>query len=107
MTEDLIQVEPREADPAAFPELNDGKFPHPSGLASTPTPRQKRRPDLARLPDVRRQMAKIYWEMRHGKCECQNGTRMVYVLEKIAKLIETGDLVARIEALEAKSGRKN
>jgi hypothetical protein len=76
-------------------------------VAGTPTPR-RRRPDLATLPDVRREMARVYREMRLQKIPCTDGTRLTYVLLSIGKLIESSDLLARLEALEAAAAaRKN
>jgi hypothetical protein len=39
--------------------------------------------------------------MRAGRIETQHGTRLVYVLGVIGKLIEAGDVEKRLEAVEA------
>ena len=45
-------------------------------------------------------MAVVYRDMRSGKMETQDGTRLVYVLDMIRKAIETGSLAERMEMLE-------
>jgi len=64
------------------------------------TPR-RRGPVLETLTDVRREMARVYRGMRHGRIDSQDATRMTYVLTQIAKIIQTAELEARIERLEA------
>ena len=68
-------------------------------LALLPTP-QRRGPVLETLTDVRREMARVYRQMRHGRIDTQDATRMTYVLTQIAKIIQTTELDARIEAVE-------
>ena len=75
-------------------------------LALLPTPR-RRGPVLETLTDVRREMARVYRQMRHGRIESQDATRMTYVLTQIAKIIQTSELDARVEAVErALGGRR-
>ena len=50
------------------------------------TPR-RRGPVLESLTDVRREMARVYRGMRHGRIDTQDPTRMTYVLIQIAKII--------------------
>ena len=71
------------------------------GVDQKPTP-SRARPSLATLGSVRRQMARIYWEMRRGLIKTEDGTRLIYALSSIAKLIEASDLQERLEALEAR-----
>jgi hypothetical protein len=66
-------------------------------LTPTPTPLVGK---LDSLRGVRRELTKVYRDMRQGKLDTQDGTRLAFVLNVIAKLIETSDLEARIEALE-------
>jgi hypothetical protein len=73
-------------------------------LARPPT--RPRRPVLKTLPDVRREMARVYREMRRGRLETQDATRMTYVLTQIAKIIQTAELEARIEAVERALGSR-
>lgn len=66
-------------------------------LAVVPTPP---RIDLKTIDDVRVEMARVYRDMRAGRIETQDGTRFSYVLALIGKLIESGDLEKRLEAIE-------
>ena len=63
-----------------------------------PTPS---RTDLKTIDDVRLEMARVYREMRGNSMETQQGTRLVYVLSQIGKLIEIHEIERRIAALEA------
>ena len=56
--------------------------------------------NLSSLDDVRLEMSKVYRGMKSGAIECQNGTRLVYVLGQIAKLHEATEVAARLAALE-------
>ena len=49
---------------------------------------------------VRREMAAVYREMRAGSIESQDGTRYVYVLAQVGKMIEQSELERRVAALE-------
>ena len=62
-----------------------------------PTPA---RIDLKSIDDVRLEMARVYREMRSNTIESQQGTRLVYVLSAIGKLIELHDIEQRIAKLE-------
>ena len=63
-------------------------------------PSDSRRVDLKTIDDVRVEMGRVYRNMRSGKIDSQDGTRLVYVLAQIGKLIEAGDIEKRLEALE-------
>ena len=67
-----------------------------------PTPA---RIDLKSIDDVRLEMARVYREMRGGVIETQKGTRLVYVLAAIGKLIELHELEQRIQDLEGKMNK--
>ena len=41
---------------------------------------------LGTLEEIRREMAKVYRDMRRGKVETQDGTRLVYVLGELVKV---------------------
>ena len=79
------------------PELSD-LIPVPQqGFVA---PATHRRADLATLTDVRRELGRVYRDMRKGKVASQDGTRYTYVLKAIADLIAQSDLESRLEALE-------
>ena len=66
-------------------------------VAVLPTPS---RIDLRTIDDVRVEMARVYRDMRSGRMDTQDGTRLAYVLAQIGKLIEAGEIEKRLEALE-------
>ena len=70
-----------------------------------PSPR-RRGPVLESLTDVRREMARVYRHMRHGRIDTQDATRMTYVLSQIAKIIQTAELEARVAAVERALGSR-
>ena len=45
-------------------------------------------------------MARVYRDMRHGRIETQDGTRLTYVLTQITRTIQAAELDARVEAVE-------
>jgi hypothetical protein len=64
-----------------------------------PTPN---RVDLKSIDDVRLEMAKVYRSMKSGEIVSSDGTRFVYVLAQIGKMIEIHDLEQRLTVLENK-----
>lgn len=62
-----------------------------------PTPKEIK---LKTADDVRLEMARVYRDMRQGRIESQEGTRLAYVLTALNKAIETGILESRMESLE-------
>lgn len=63
---------------------------------------QRYRCKLDTLQDVRREMAKVYREARSNQIDPQTGSKQVWMLQAIGKVIEGHDLEKRIEALEGK-----
>jgi hypothetical protein len=66
-------------------------------VALLPTPP---RIDLKTIDDVRVEMARVYRDMRAGRIETSDGTKLAYVLAQLGKLIESGEIEKRLEALE-------
>jgi hypothetical protein len=58
--------------------------------------------DLSTINDVRLEMASVYRAMKGGNIEAGNGSRLVYVLGQIGKMIELHDIEKRVEQLEGK-----
>ena len=69
----------------------------------TPTPC---RIDLKSIDDVRLEMAKVYRSMKGKEIQASDGTRLVYVLSQIGKMIEVHEVEKRLVALELASERK-
>lgn len=63
-----------------------------------PTPISKI--DLRDPHAIRRELAAVYRDMRAGKIDPSDGTRLAYVLDLIRKSYETGLLQDRLELLE-------
>lgn len=57
---------------------------------------------LKSIDDLRLEASAVYRQMRNGQIEASDGTKLIYVLSAIGKLIQGADMEARIEALEAK-----
>ena len=55
-----------------------------------------RQPRLANLEGVRVEMSRIYLEMKSGKRDSQEGSRLVYVLTQIAKVLELTEIERRL-----------
>ncbi len=70
-----------------------------SGAVLTIRPKQIA---LKSIDDVRLEASAVYRQMRSGQIEASDGTKLIYVLSAIGKLIEGADMEARIEALEEK-----
>jgi len=69
-----------------------------TGEVLHPTPPAKI--DLRNLEAVRREMGKVYREMRSNEIQPESGTRLVYVLDRIGKLIEVAQVEQRLAELE-------
>lgn len=78
---------------ADAPETVDG-----ARLVPLPTPPL----NLHNLDAVRREMSRVYRDMRGRRIDSQDGTRLVYVLSQIAKVHEIAELEKKIEAIEAR-----
>ena len=78
----------------------DGKTGAVSNLP--PTKGTRYRAKLDSLGDIKREMAKLYREARSGVLDVQDSTKLVWVLQAVAKVIEGSDLENRIEILEGK-----
>ena len=83
----MLTVE-REEQPATI----DG-----ATLELLPLPRDIR---LKTADDVRLELARVYRDMRAGRIETADGTKLAYVLGQLNKSIETGQLADRLELLE-------
>lgn len=62
---------------------------------------------LTKLSHVRTEVAALYREARRGQIDTQDATRLAYLLQILAKIIETGDIERRLELLEAAQQEKS
>jgi hypothetical protein len=58
---------------------------------------------LDTLSDIKREMAKVYRESRSEIIEPAIGSKLIWMLQAVGKVIEVSDLESRISALESKS----
>jgi hypothetical protein len=58
--------------------------------------------DLSSLRDIRIEMAKVYRSVKRGEIEDAAGTKRVYMLAEIGKVITVADLEKRLVDLEAR-----
>ena len=77
----------------------------PSSEPKPPTP-YKRRYQLTNLRGVRAEMASLYREMRRGEVPTEVGSRLAYVLQQVARVLEASDLERRLDELEKISCRR-
>lgn len=75
--------------------------PAPIPPAKVASPRLK----LETVRDVRRELARIYREARRGELKPETATKLAFLLDLTARMIERNELEARIEALEARGTR--
>lgn len=68
-----------------------------ASLEVLPLPRDIR---LKTAEDVRLELARVYRDMRAGRIETSDGTKLGYVLAQLTKAIETGVLADRLELIE-------
>jgi hypothetical protein len=68
--------------------------------------RRKRAIDLATLTDVRREMAKVYREVRFKKIPPEVGAKLTFMLTSIAKVTEIAEVQPRVEAIERAIARR-
>ena len=88
MTTELITLDSGNNSPGTLDRHAVAVLPTPSRI------------DLKTIDDVRVEMARVYRDMRGGKIDTQDGTRLAYVLSQIGKLIESGEIEKRLEAVE-------
>lgn len=53
--------------------------------------------------DVRKELARLYNDARHGRIEAGDATKLGYLLNLLRTAIETSDLEQRLTALEQQS----
>jgi hypothetical protein len=84
---------PGKVDTDVQPALAGEVLPRP------PTP--ARRLPLDTVEHVRREACRVYRGMRSGDIPTSEGTKLIYSLSEISKLLVMGKLESRLTALEA------
>jgi hypothetical protein len=79
-------------------ETNAPQVYDETGKNLTPPPPAKI--DLHDANAIRREMASVYRDMRNGKLETGEGTKLVYVLDMLRKSLETCELQKNLELLK-------
>jgi len=87
--------EPKCPNPPA--ETAKGTPPRP------PAPRGARAA-LSKMHHVRTELAAVYREARGGKLDTQEATRLTYMLQVLARIIEVSEIEMRIRAVEERLG---
>jgi hypothetical protein len=72
----------------------------PKTPTSTPPRERASRIRLGSIADCRREMGKLYREMRSGKLDTAKGCKLAYVLQSVGKLVEVETIESRIAELE-------
>ena len=80
---------------------NDSQTQQEQGEVPNPTPINSM--SKIRLNDaetIRMEMARLYKDMRLGRIDTQDGTRLAYVLDMVRKAHETCELQRRVEIID-------
>jgi hypothetical protein len=59
-----------------------------------------RRPTLSTATDCKREIGKIYRLCRHKLLPLEEGTKLTFIVQAVAKIIENSDQEARLKAIE-------
>lgn len=79
-------------------------MPKPRTAATESAAPPRLRLKLSSAEDICRELARLYRAARAGQVEVQDASRLANILQILARVLETSDLEARIEALEAIKG---
>jgi len=80
---------------------DESQSQHDQGEVLNPTPVNSM--SKIRLNDaetIRMEMARLYKDMRLGRIDTQDGTRLAYVLDMVRKAHETCELQRRVEIID-------
>jgi hypothetical protein len=65
-----------------------------------PTPRRRRHAPLTSIDHCRREVERIYRAVQDGLLIEEKATKRAFLVSTISRMIETGDLAQRLDALE-------
>jgi hypothetical protein len=71
-----------------------------SGRVLSPTPKRAKHIKLATVQQVADELARLYRQTRAGGIETAEASRLTYMLNTLAGLLETADLEQRVQQLE-------
>lgn len=71
-----------------------------NAMNKTATPGRRLRPALNTLARIRDEMGRVYRACRNGEVAMADGSRLIYMLDRMARLLVDVELEKRIEALE-------
>ncbi len=74
-------------------------------LPAKPQPPRLTRIKLGTIREIRAELSRVYREARSGKIETSTATRLAYLLDLMARMVERGELETRVKTLEAKAGK--
>lgn len=60
---------------------------------------------LSRVEHVRAELASVYRQVRAGKLNAGEASKLTYILHTLARLIEVDDLEKRVDELERKANK--
>ena len=75
-------------------------------MAATENPKdttrdgKRRHPPLKTIGDVKRELAKLYWQGKNGQVVVSDASKLANILSLLGRLIEGNDLEERISTLE-------
>jgi hypothetical protein len=69
-----------------------------------PPIKKKRSTDLSSLRAIKREMCRVYDDSRNNRIDVQEGTRLVYQLQAVAKIQEVIEVSQRLDRLEQLAG---
>lgn len=92
----MQQPKTDSADPAEKQQRRGKK-----GMQETPPPLPpKVRKALSKVEHCRAELAAVYREARAGRLDIANASKLGNILSLLARMIESGDVERRVEALE-------
>lgn len=74
-------------------------------LPPEPTPPAMKRTKLGSIREIRSELARVYREARSGKIDTGTATRLAYLLDLMARMVERSELEERVANLEGKARR--
>jgi hypothetical protein len=98
-TIETVSTEPREV--ALLPPERGARTATRPKLTVLPRPTfTPRRPTLSTATDCKRELGKLYRLARHKLIPLEDATKLTFVIQAVAKIIENSDQEQRLKAIE-------